>query len=115
VQYDYDWQMRANGGSASGSGGLDLSGWHGNDLVTNVVWYRLWSDSVSWGASDGGIDAGTAWPPDYLISMDMRADEWYVVNVGAWVNCDASGPPFINGATYGIVNAHLRWLTVERL
>lgn len=112
VQYDFQWEMRGNGGSAGGAGALDLSAWRGDQIATPVVYYWLWNDNVSFFQSDGEISGGTAWPLDYRVDLHMEADVEYVVYIGALVSCRSSG---IGAGVYGMINASLRWLTVERL
>lgn len=112
VQYDFQWEMRGNGGSAGGAGALDLSAWRGDQLATPVVYYWLWNDNVSFFQSDGQASGGTAWPLDYRVDLHMEADVDYVVNIGAFVSCRASG---IGAGGYGVINASTRWVTVERL
>ena len=112
VQYDFQWEMRGNGGSAGGAGALDLSAWRGGEIATPVVYYWLWNDNVSFFQSDGATSGGTAWPLEYRVDLHMEADVEYVVYIGAFISCRASG---FGAGVYGMINASLRWLTVERL
>jgi hypothetical protein len=88
-------------------------------MVAPVRRSELWSSSVYSGvgdgqevASDGG--GGFAWVPDLEIKFSMQPDLDYVVNVGAWIECDLSSGAGVHGAD-DLVDGNLRLLFVERL
>lgn len=124
VTYEYSWDASCGGGLvAASAGALDLSAWRGNQIVTPVTYAWLWNARVGLHQSAHGSDGGTAWPPDYRVTVNMDADVEYVVNIGAFVSCEAAGvslAPSITGlsgdaSAMGRINANLRWVTVQRL
>ena len=112
VTYEYSWLMEGHEGAADCAGALDLSAWRGNEIVTPVAYAWLWNANVGFMQQGHGGDGGTAWPPDYRVNVYMDADVEYVVNMGAFVSSHASGT---NAWAWGLINANLRWVTVERI
>jgi hypothetical protein len=105
VTYEYSWDTYFG----AGAGALTLNAFRGDQIVTPDMYNFLWNVGVS---GLQGSDGGTAWPPDYRVTVNMDADVEYVVNIGAYVRCEAiSG----GGSASGSINANLRWLVVERL
>ena len=97
VAYQYEFITQSNGLwiGASSRGGIDISAWQGPTMVAGVRRSELWSSSVYSGVGDGyeaeaGSDGGFAWVPDLEIKFSMQPDLDYVVNVGAYVECDLS-------------------------
>ncbi len=118
VQYKWHYYASADTtlSHATSTGGVDLSAWQGSTLVSSVTRPQLFHRRVSVGEVDAKDGEGTVFPPDYSINFFMAAGVEYAVNIGAWVQCEHTrGATLISLAdALGEIEAHVRWVTIER-
>jgi hypothetical protein len=94
TQVQYSWAYRLDaygiGSSADARGGIDISAWQNGTLVSEVRRAQVFSDSVGTFGSPANSGTGSIGLSDLEITFAVTASAWYVVNVGAWVECNHS-------------------------
>jgi hypothetical protein len=118
VQYKWNYDVTSDYklSNATCTGGLDLSAWQGSTIASSVTRDQLFHKRVSVGEHEGLNGDGAVFPPDYNINFFMAAGVEYVINIGAWVECEhARGFTSVSFAqARGFIDAYVRWVTIER-
>lgn len=118
VQYKWNYDVTSDYtfSNATCTGGLDLSAWQGSTIASGVTRDQLFHKRVSVGESERLDGDGAAFPPDYNINFFIAAGVEYVINIGAWVECEHTrGFTSVSLArAWGGIDAYVRWVTIER-
>jgi len=113
---DMSWQyiVEAAGwmGNAAARGGIDAAAVLDDKFVAGTR--RTTEFSASRGSGRHGADGvGVAWVPDIELSFGMAAGRFYIVNFGAWVECEnTSGFGAANGMCR--MEGLVRFIVVEK-
>jgi hypothetical protein len=117
VQYTwyYDVTSDAKLSHATSTGGLDLSAWRGNTIASGVTRDQLFHKRVSVGEVNWLDGGGSVLPSDYSLNFYMEPGVEYVINIGAWVECEHTrGFGTFYAQALGRIDVWVRWVTIER-
>ena len=115
IEISWAYAVGASGVGSNGSarGGVDAAAFLNGKIVSGVRRTTEFSDSRGWSGTSSDSGNGVAWVPDLELSFVMNSGVAYIVNFGAWVECDHTSGIGV-GAGTGKLDGLVKWIVFER-